>query len=329
MVSMKDIAKALNLSRCTVSDILNNKLEGRSYKPETIETVRRTAKEMGYISNNIAKSLKTGSTKTLAIVVPHLSNPFYTNIIQKVEKLATGRDYSLIICTTEEKLEKENHVLDMLMSRMVDGILISPVSYEESLQKKYSYKIVCFDRTIEGGKYPAALFDNKVTAQELMKRVLKRGCRKPLFLNTAKSDYTIHCRMSGYLDALKEAEIMPDERLIFYDIYDQEQSYEIMCRILEQKDISFDSIILGTNFCIYGVLRAFKEKKKSAVPIAGFEDFDGSEIIEGDFIKAVQPEEKIGEEAFFILLQYLSGKKPQDVLLKTEGIQESRAASGM
>ena len=198
MVSMKDIAKALNLSRCTVSDILNNKLEGRSYKPETIETVRRTAQEMGYISNTIAKSLKTGSTKTLAIVVPHLSNPFYTNIIQKVEKLATGRDYSLIICTTEEKLEKEEHVLEMLMSRMVDGILISPVSYEESLRKKYSYKIVCFDRTVEGGKYPAALFDNKAAARELMRRVLERGCKRPLFLNTAKSDYTIHCRMDGY-----------------------------------------------------------------------------------------------------------------------------------
>lgn len=320
MVSMKDIAKALNLSRCTVSDILNNKLEGRSYKPETIETVRRTAQEMGYISNTIAKSLKTGSTKTLAIVVPHLSNPFYTNIIKKVEKLATGRDYSLIICTTEEKLEKEEHVLEMLMSRMVDGILISPVSYEESLRKKYSYKIVCFDRTVEGGKYPAALFDNKAAARELMRRVLERGCKRPLFLNTAKSDYTIHCRMDGYREVLNEAGISLDEELVYYDIYDQKQSYEMMSRILEQGEMRFDSVILGTNFCIYGVLRAFREKGKAFVPMAGFEDFDGSEIIEGDFIKAVQPEEKIGEEAFHILLQCLNDKKPQDVLLKTEGI---------
>ncbi len=323
MVSMKDIAKALNLSRCTVSDILNNKLEGRSYKPETIETVRRTAREMGYISNNIAKSLKTGSTKTLAIVVPHLSNPFYTNIIQKVEKLANSKDYSLIICTTEEKLEKENHVLEMLMSRMVDGILISPVSYEESLRKVYSYKIVCFDRTVEGGKYPAALFDNKAAAQELMRRVLKRGCQKPLFLNTAKSDYTIHCRMDGYREVLDEAGIERDERFVYYDIYDKRQAYEIMSRILEQDKVEFDSVILGTNFCVYGVLRAFREKGRAFVPVAGFEDFDGSEIIEGDFIKAVQPEEKIGEEAFYILLQYLNDKKPQDVLLKTEEIREN------
>ena len=321
MVSMKDIANALNLSRCTVSDILNNKLEYRSYKPETIEMVRRKAQEMGYISNNIAKSLKTGSTRTLAIVVPHLSNPFYTNIIQKVEKLANSEDYSLIICTTEEKLEKENHVLNMLTSRMVDGILISPVSYESSLLNKYSYKIVCFDRSVKDGKYPAALFDNKMAAEEIMKRVLRRGCKRPLFLNTAKSDYTIHCRMDGYKETLEKAGITLEEELVYYDIYDKTQSYDIMCHILDQKDIEFDSVILGTNFCIYGVLRALKEKGEKFVPIAGFEDFDGSEIIEGDFIKAVQPEDKIGEEAFYLLLQYLNGKKPSDVFLKTCGIK--------
>ena len=117
-----------------------------------------------------------------------------------------------------------------------------------------------------------------------------------------------------------------EEKSVYYDIYDQKQSYEIMSRILEQNEKQFDSVILGTNFCIYGVLRAFKEKKRAFVPVAGFEDFDGSEVIEGDFIKAVQPEEKIGEEAFYILLQCLNDKKPQDVLLKTDGILEKSTA---
>ncbi|MBU9735147.1 LacI family DNA-binding transcriptional regulator [Diplocloster agilis] len=322
MVSMKDIANALNLSRCTVSDILNNKLEHRSYKPETIEMVRMKAKEMGYVSNNIARSLKTGSTRTLAIVVPHLSNPFYTHIIQKVEKLANKEDYSLIICTTEEKLDKEDHVLQMLTSRMVDGILISPVSFEGSLRKEYSYKIVCFDRTIESGKYPAALFDNETAARQLMSQVLRRGCSRPLLLNTAESDYTIRCRMKGYRQVLREAGCELDDRLIYYDIYDKMQSYEIMCRILKDPDIRFDSIVLGTNFCIYGVLRALKELNVPSVPIAGFEDFNGSEVMDGEFIKAIQPEKKIGKEAFYMLLRYLNGEKPQDVFLQTDEIED-------
>ena len=67
MVSMKDIANRLQISRCTVSNILNERFENKSYRKETIELVRATAKEMGYVSNNVARSLKTGSTGTIAI----------------------------------------------------------------------------------------------------------------------------------------------------------------------------------------------------------------------------------------------------------------------
>ena len=58
------------------------------------------------------------------------------------------------------------------------------------------------------------------------------------------------------------------------------------------------------------------------MPIAGFEDFDGSEVMEGDFIKAIQPEKKIGKEAFYMLLRYLNGEKPQDVFLQTDEIED-------
>ena len=114
MVSMKDIAAELNLSRCTVSDILNNKTKTKSYKQETIDLVLNKAKEMGYITNNIAKSLKTGRTKTIALVVPDISNSFYIHIIKEIENLAYAANYSTIICITEENLEKENHILHTL-----------------------------------------------------------------------------------------------------------------------------------------------------------------------------------------------------------------------
>lgn len=319
MVSMKDIAKELNLSRCTVSNILNNKLENHSYKAETISMVREKADEMGYVSNTIARSLKTGSTRTLAIVVPHLSNPFYINIIQRVEKLTNEKDYSLIICTTEEKVEKEEHVLDMLTSRMVDGVLISPVSYVRSLKKKYAYKIVCFDRTVEGNKYPSVLFDNESAAYSMMQKLLKRGKHMPVFLNTARSDYTIKCRMSGYARAIQEADREVQPSHVFYDIYDKKQSYEVVSRLLLEKELEFDSIVLGTNFCIYGVLKALRENDAD-IPIAGFEDFNGSDVIAGDILKSIQPEEKMGEDAFHMLLECLAGQEPDNIILKTEDI---------
>ena len=94
MVSMNDIAKKLNLSRTSVSNILNNKKAAQSYKPETIDLVKRTAKQMGYIPNNMAISLMRGTTMTLAIVVPDLSNTYYVNIIKEIEHLSSKKGYS-------------------------------------------------------------------------------------------------------------------------------------------------------------------------------------------------------------------------------------------
>ena len=160
MVSMKDIANKIGVSRCTVSNVLNNRLDGKSYRKETIELVRKTATEMGYISNSMARALKTGSSQTIAVVVPDIANTFYIKIIKEIERRANAMNYSLIICMAEEILEKENAVLRMLQSRCVDGVLISPVSFSESLQENYPYKIVCLDRTVAGDRFPCIKIDN-------------------------------------------------------------------------------------------------------------------------------------------------------------------------
>ena len=129
MVSMKDIARELNLSRCTVSNILNNKLDQYSYRKETIELVRNKAEEMGYVVNNLAQSLKTGTAHMIALVIPDISSTFYIEIIRKIERLAYDSNYGLIVCVTEEQVDKERRILEMLKSRRVDGVIIACVSY--------------------------------------------------------------------------------------------------------------------------------------------------------------------------------------------------------
>ena len=279
MVSMKDIAERLNLSRTTVSNILNNKLDNRSYKKETIERVIVTAKEMGYIPNNIAKSLKTGTTKTIAIVVPDIANDFYVKIIKEVEHLANEISYSLIICIAEEKVEKENKALKMLKSRMVDGILIAPVSYTKSLLgEEYPFKIVCFDRTVAGNRFPSVLIDNKDTAKKLTTKLLATPAQEPLFLAGSKCDYTVACRLKGYKSALMEHGIEYKPSNIIYDIYDDKTAYEKINAFISQKGHTFDSF-LSTNYFVYGVLRALSDNGKIDIPIGGFENFKGSELV--------------------------------------------------
>lgn len=305
MVSMKDIAKELNLSRCTVSDILNNKTNKKSYKQETIDLVLHTAKEMGYVTNNIAKSLKTGSTRTVALVIPDISNSFYTHIIKEVECMAYAANYSLIICITEESLEKENEVLRMLSSRMVDGILISAVSASHSLQDNYPFKIVCFDRTVENKNYCSVTIDNETAACELGQHFVRAGARNPLFIATSSTDYTVRLRVKGFQKAFQEAGIEWDEHNVLYDVYNAETACNSLIKIIEKHSIAFDSIALSTNYYIYGVLKAIKQTNQELTALGGFENFNGSEFFD-DVICVYQPEKEIASIAFQSLLTLMN-----------------------
>ena len=322
MVSMKDIAERLNLSRTTVSNILNDKLENRSYKKETIERVIATAKDMGYIPNNIAKSLKTGTTKTIAIVVPDIANDFYVKIIKEVEHLANKFSHSLIICIAEEKIEKENKALKMLKSRMVDGVLIAPVSYRESLlEEEYPFKIVCFDRTVAGNRFPSVLIDNQNTAKKLTTKLLATPASDPIFLAGSRCDYTVACRLKGYKSALMENGIEYKPSNIIYDVYDDKTAYEKMSAFISKRGHAFDSVFLSTNYFVYGVLRALSDNGKIDIPIGGFENFKGSELVNTRVLKVEQPEKKIAGLAFEKLWKLLDDKEVNSSVLKTRIIE--------
>lgn len=318
MVSMKDIAERLNISRTTVSNILNNKLDNRSYKQATIASVMDTAKEMGYIPNSIAKSLKTGTTKTIAIVVPDIANDFYVRIIKEVEELTAKSDYSLIVCITEESLEKETNALNILKSRRVDGVLIAPVSYTHSLaEDNYNFHIVCFDRLVTGNRFPSVKINNENVAYELTKVILETPVRNPLFMAGSADDYTVTCRLKGYQKALSAYKIEYQPTNVIYDVFDDDTAYQKMNAIISEKKVSFDSIFLSTNYFIYGVLESLAQNNIMDIPLGGFENFKGSKLVDRQVFKVIQPEKNIASLAFDKLLDLLSGKKIKNSTVKT------------
>ncbi|GAJ04945.1 unnamed protein product, partial [marine sediment metagenome] len=100
MISMNMIAKKLKLSRCTISNILNENTKYK-YKKETIDLVKKTAENMGYISNKVAQSLKTGRSGTIAFILPDIGHPFFIEIAKIITQLSFSLGYSLIICASE------------------------------------------------------------------------------------------------------------------------------------------------------------------------------------------------------------------------------------
>jgi len=127
-VNIKDIARLANVSHTTVSRALNNKSRIRQ---ETKEKILSIAKELGYRPNLIARSLVMKRTKTLGLIITNISNPFYTELAQGIEKTATQLGYNIILCSTQSDISTEKQYIEMLRSKGVDGIIFSSAHMED------------------------------------------------------------------------------------------------------------------------------------------------------------------------------------------------------
>lgn len=125
MATLKDIADRLQISVSTVSRVVNNK----SYvNPNTRELVNRAIEEMGYTPNQIARSLKVKATRTIGVVVPDISEALFSNLIKGIDDVLSANGYSIILCDTRENPEKENHYLELLLEKQIDGVILATVS---------------------------------------------------------------------------------------------------------------------------------------------------------------------------------------------------------
>ncbi len=313
MVSMNDIAKELKLSRCTVSNILNDKLDNYSYRQETIDMVRNKAEEMGYVVNKLAQSLKTGSAHMIALVIPDISSTFYIKIIQEIERKAFESNYELIICITEENLDKERRILESLKKHRVDGVIIAGVSYQDSFVSESAYKVVVFDRIMEKVDLPTVTIDDKKAAYDLTSHILDKGFHAPMFTATSSGDYTVQKRLEGYREALLDHGIQYNEDLVFYNCFHELDAYEMIMKIRQEKNIEFDSIISTTNEIVFGIMKAMGEEF-SDICYGGFYSFNGSSFM-GERIVNVIPPTNMAEIVFDMLLERIHGKETKSIVL--------------
>ena len=127
-ITLQDVAKATGYTSNTVSRALKNKPD---ISVQTREYIQKVAREMGYVRNYIASSLRSGRTKTIAMIAGNMSNPFYAILADLLQREAFRLGYSLMILCAQDEPEMEVSVLEMALSRQVDGVLILP-SYAPS-----------------------------------------------------------------------------------------------------------------------------------------------------------------------------------------------------
>lgn len=206
-VSIKDIAREVGVSTALVSYVLNNKEKEARVGKEIAEKVRKAARKLNYHPNLIARSLQSGKTHTLGLIVADISNPFFSYIARAIEDSAKQHGYTVIIGSSDEQASKSADLIGAFMNRQVDGLIVAPAAQsEKQLQTLLDnrFPFVLIDRYFESLPANAVHIDNYKSAFEAVDHLIKKGYRRIGMLAYDSPLPHMLERIRGYQRALKQ-----------------------------------------------------------------------------------------------------------------------------
>jgi LacI family transcriptional regulator len=214
MATMADVAKYAGVSSTTVSHVIN---ETRYVQEDTRRRVLEAVDALHYRPNAVARGLTTKRTATVGVVVADIQNPFYAALVRGIENDLADRGYSLIVCNTDERPEKEVSYLSLLVNRRVDGIIIAPTGHPSDIYdalRNNLIPMVFIDREPPGQYGPVIEMDNVDAARQAVRHLISHGHRRIAILAATPERSSSTQRICGYRLALQEAGLPDDEDLV-------------------------------------------------------------------------------------------------------------------
>jgi LacI family transcriptional regulator len=316
MATIKEVARRAGVSVGTVSNVLSNL---PTVAPDLRKRVERAIEQLSYRPNQVARSLKKQTTETLGLVISDIANPFFSAIVRGAEDEAASHGYMLSIFNTDDQMEKEARVLEVLEGRRVDGILLVPALQrgESGVLRRLLVSgtpLVCIDRELEDPALPsrvvdAVLVDNRGGVAEGVKRLLASGAKRIAYLGGQPGQYIARERLAGFESALQSAGIRKEPSLIWTGDFKDPSGY----RAVKEKYATTrpDALFAANMLMCLGALRAFGEIGV-AIPqdlqIVSFDHFEILDSFHPRLSSMAQPTYEIGRQAVKLLLARLKDR---------------------
>lgn len=325
-ISLKDIAEAAGVSTALVSFVLNGK--GKEYRvgEETARRILKIANDMNYHPNLAAKSLRSGKTKTIGLVVSDISNPFFSQLARVLEDEATKRGYTVLFGSSDEDTDKMNRVVSNLINKGVDGLIIVPCeNSEKSIASlvKNNIPIVLFDRYFPDINVSYVALNNFNAAYISTQYLLDAGYNAPCMVAYDVNLIHMKERIRGYKKAMENA---GKKNLINVVYLKQDAPRKNADRLLPKMvDAGVDAFLFGTNMISLACLYTIKEMGQEVIDKIGLAGFDGNPVF--DFFSAPisyiqQPIDVLVHKALAILIDNIAnGNTVQSVLAEGEFIE--------
>ncbi|MCF8266340.1 MAG: LacI family transcriptional regulator, partial [Melioribacteraceae bacterium] len=278
-VTLKNIAEKTGCSVSTISRVLNKKGKQFRISKETQELILRTAEELDYKPNELARGLRLKKSNTIGLLVPDISNPFFAHVTHIIQQYAYSEGYTLIVCNTNEDISLEIDHIDLLRRKGVDGFIILPVGTESAHIKELAnrnFPFVLMDRIFENLDSNAVVVDNQKGSYQAVKHLIDNGHTRIAIIQGLKKTSTNSARLKGYSEALREANIELDDRLIVGNDFRRENGYIETKLLLKRKDPP-TAIFSTGDLITLGILEAMSEESKSIpkdISLVSFDDID-------------------------------------------------------
>ncbi|OAA25563.1 LacI family transcriptional regulator [Kosmotoga sp. DU53] len=330
-VTISDLARKLNISPSTVSRALAGK---PGVSAELRQKVQNLAKEMDYVPNVAAKSLKTKKTKTIGLIISDIRNPFFLDVMRGVESVLFPRGYKFIVCSVNENLEREAVYLNWLMEHGVEGILASPLTtvsgkHNGNLYRKvarFGIPVVFYDRLINGiGDFDSVVLDNETAIADGVFYLRRKGHKKIGICLARRGLYTIEERYKGFKKAVELLQIETRPEWIIEGKHPMYSSFEKLKKLFSSEERP--TAIISTNHPMTrSILRAAKScglRIPEDISVLGFDDLIENELMSPPITTIRQPVMEIGRIAVTLLLGRIDGEKesPSSIKLKAELIE--------
>ena len=326
MPTIRDVAKLAGVAPITASRVISNS----GYASEDVrQRVNQAAEQLGYVPNYLARSLRSKRTRTLALVLTDITNPFWTTVARGVEDAASEEGYNVIFCYTDESASKQEAYLETLIQKQVDGILLVPVRSKKhpiEFLRQQKVQVVLLDRRLPNIEVDVVRGDSKGGAYQLVQLLLKLGHSRIAILSGPSGVSSADDRVAGYQRALHEAGLQPEDQLIFHGDFSLESGYQ-MTRSLLKLPARPTALFAGNNFIAIGALKTLHDAGL-AVPenmsVVSFDDLPAAILVDPFLTVAAQPAYEMGQRATRRLLECLNGKNcdgVQDIVLPVSIIE--------
>lgn len=320
MSNISEVAKLAGVSVATVSRVINNP---KIVTKKTRSKVELAIKELSYEPNVLGRNLRTSESKLLLALIPSISNPFYTEIMNGIEDAALELGYNILLCETNSNPIRQVTYFNLIKNKLADGLIaMDPTVDKDDLQTlSKNYPVVKCSEHDQGGTISYVTINNVTAAYDAVKHLISLGHKKIALISTKGGlQYAVE-RQRGYEKALKESNLPFDENLIVNtDLLSFDEGQLAMRHLLSKKDRPTAAFAVSDILAI-GALKEINEVGLSIpheIALIGFDKINFSNMTHPTLTTISQPRYDMGVKSVSMLMDKIKGKSVENIILDHE-----------